>query len=654
MSGPDEATTKAREQLPGSVEQVSAGAQARSTSTRESWLNRVVANVIDHAWRWAIVMLASGWLLGVSVWPLVKWEFRSFLIANDLSPEQRGEVLDYGSYGIQATIALYIFVWLAWKRYEAQLSPWQAFERWTKTWCLTLTVPIIIALLISGMEKPHPALALFYICVVTTFVMVWVHRRPPPAADPERLPPLPKFHRDWGFAATAVLVVIYGCAMSYLSLVEHRNFLTHAFDLGIYDNVLWRTSNGDWLGCSLCKGENHASGHFDPILTLLVPLYRIWPRAETLLVFQSWWIASAGIPVYFIARRALRPSTGFAVSVVAVFLLHPALHGVNLFDFHSIALSIPLVAWLILCIDAKKPWAYAVALPLMLSVREDMPLIACFIGLYAIACRRVTWGLLTVVVSMAYLYVVKTEFMPSPDLLMQSSKSATSHIYYYVMTSRASWEFYGRSTELDELGAILARNRWFFLRLSGPRRIGKTTLIHPALPNARRNRYYIRDNFLRAWLSALGPAVQAVNFRPLDKLLAQADRDLVTAEGHGFERLVATLYEERSRKGIGDFALSHRIAGYWNRNDVEIDLVALDEDERTIRFGSCKRSAERLLEDRSNFRAHVDRFLSHEKKYASWTVEKVMLAPRLTAAQRKAIESDDMIAQDLVDLRTGL
>lgn len=44
-----------------------------------------------------------------------------------------------------------------------------------------------------------------------------------------------------------------------------------------------------------------------------------------------------------------------------------------------------------------------------------------------------------------------------------------------------AWSFYGRRSELAQLRAILDRRRWFFLQISGRRRIGKTTLIQEAL-----------------------------------------------------------------------------------------------------------------------------------------------------------------------------
>jgi hypothetical protein len=45
----------------------------------------------------------------------------------------------------------------------------------------------------------------------------------------------------------------------------------------------------------------------------------------------------------------------------------------------------------------------------------------------------------------------------------------------------ADWRFYGRTTELDGLTAILRRNRWFFAKITGRRRIGKTTLVQQAI-----------------------------------------------------------------------------------------------------------------------------------------------------------------------------
>ena len=175
-----------------------------------------------------------------------------------------------------------------------------------------------------------------------------------------------------------------------------------------------------------------------------------------------------------------------------------------------------------------------------------------------------------------------------------------------------------------------------------------------AKEKARRSRYYVADNFLRAWLDALMNPVAAINFVPAAQLIERADLRLATVEGFAFEKLVTTLYEERSRKGIGDFALTDRIKGYWDSSDTELDLVALDEVDRRVRLVSCKRDPRRLVEGVAVFEAHVARFLASFPRLADWTVEKVSCAPRLPPAIRSHLTSRGHIAQDLVDLTTGL
>ena len=57
-----------------------------------------------------------------------------------------------------------------------------------------------------------------------------------------------------------------------------------------------------------------------------------------------------------------------------------------------------------------------------------------------------------------------------------------------------TWGFYGRSTELDDLSRVLDRRRWFFARITGRRRIGKTTLVQRALRASQRTQtFYVRS-----------------------------------------------------------------------------------------------------------------------------------------------------------------
>ncbi len=175
-----------------------------------------------------------------------------------------------------------------------------------------------------------------------------------------------------------------------------------------------------------------------------------------------------------------------------------------------------------------------------------------------------------------------------------------------------------------------------------------------AKPDAKRGRYYVTDNFLRAWLAALANPVSAIAFRPVDQLVAESDQRLADVEGGAFEKLAGQLYQERSQTGVGDFALTERIQGYWDRADTEIDLVAVNETDEIIRFGTCKRSPAKLLKDVNNFKGHVERFLTVKPYYREWEIQYAGMAPVLNAEQRAMLARHDVIPQDLTDLTRGL
>lgn len=173
-------------------------------------------------------------------------------------------------------------------------------------------------------------------------------------------------------------------------------------------------------------------------------------------------------------------------------------------------------------------------------------------------------------------------------------------------------------------------------------------------PRARSGRYYIRDNFLRAWLSALQRPVSAVAFRPVDALVDQADERLAEVEGYALEDLVGQLYEERSRLGIGDFPVSERILGYWDRADVEIDLVAVNEEERRIRFGTCKRNQEKLPGSIDALTRSAGRFLDSHARFNAWRAEYVAIAPVISPDMKAMLEARGVTAQSLADLAQSL
>lgn len=144
---------------------------------------------------------------------------------------------------------------------------------------------------------------------------------------------------------------------------------------------------------------------------------------------------------------------------------------------------------------------------------------------------------------------------------------------------------------------------------------------------------------------------------PLDQPLARADADLAGIEGFAFERMIRQLTIEASRRGVGDFALSEMVRGYWDSADTEIDLVALDGEARIVRFGSCKRAAAKHDgQGLVGFDGHVACFLASRagRPVAGWTVEKALYSPVFPPEQRRSLEGRGYLCRDLVDFRNAL
>jgi uncharacterized membrane protein len=238
----------------------------------------------------------------------------------------------------------------------------------------------------------------------------------------------------WAAAAALVFAMVaYAFAASRIAIDNHLNLNTGRSDLGYYLSIFRQTSQGHLLGCSLCGGGSHLTGHFDPILVLLSPLFLLYPHAETLLVLQSIWLTSGALPIYLLARRHVR-HRGAAVALAVAYLWYPALHGVNFFDFHSVALCVPLFVWLLYYLERGAKFGYYATLALLLLVREDISIALVFMGLYAIFSNvksRVRMGWVTMGLAVAYFVVVKAAFMGRVDPLNTASGKAGGYAYFY-------------------------------------------------------------------------------------------------------------------------------------------------------------------------------------------------------------------------------
>jgi uncharacterized protein len=146
---------------------------------------------------------------------------------------------------------------------------------------------------------------------------------------------------------------------------------------------------------------------------------------------------------------------------------------------------------------------------------------------------------------------------------------------------------------------------------------------------ARLGRYHLTDNFLRAWLAALAQPVSAQAFRPVEELVAEADTRLADVEGYALEKMVATLVEERGRRGLGPIRMTEHIKGYWDRAGIEIDFVAKDDQSQSLWLGSCRRNPDKLVAAARALDGHASRLLLGRPDLGGFKVTKLGMAPTI-------------------------
>lgn len=183
-----------------------------------------------------------------------------------------------------------------------------------------------------------------------------------------------------------LLMGIYAVFFSYYSILKHYAYMTGAWDLGAYEQPLWTTVHeGKFfygtLDLSWNPNGSFFGAHFSPILFLILPVYAIYSSTETLLVLQSIVLAGGAFPLYLLAREEFR-NKAVGLAFVTMYLLYPALHGVNNFDFHVQAFLPIFLFFAFYYFKKGKMVRYFTFVVLALMCIEFVPFIVMFMGLY--------------------------------------------------------------------------------------------------------------------------------------------------------------------------------------------------------------------------------------------------------------------------------
>ncbi len=196
------------------------------------------------------------------------------------------------------------------------------------------------------------------------------------------------------YTVFAILATLY----SALAVRNHEQLRTCGFDLGIFTQQIASYAQLKPPMVPLLGGVNSLGDHFSPATFVLAPVYRLFPSPVTLLIAQAMLFAVAAIPLVRWATAALGGWAGAAVGLG--YGLSFGIQGAINYDFHEIALAVPLLAFAMTALGQQR-WTAGLAwsLPLVF-VKEDLGLTVAMIGglvaLWATGRDRVR-GALTVV-----------------------------------------------------------------------------------------------------------------------------------------------------------------------------------------------------------------------------------------------------------------
>jgi uncharacterized membrane protein len=222
----------------------------------------------------------------------------------------------------------------------------------------------------------------------------------------------------------------------------YPSFSSH--DQGIFNQVFWNGAHGRWFESSLSSGESAAvlfeqqppdvayrrlGQHFTPIHLLWLPIYRVLPFSETLLVLQVTLVALGGLMLYCLARHRL--SGQLSLWITLSYFCAQAVIAPNLANFHDFS-QIPLFVFALLLAVERQQWVWAIAATILVFLcREDTGIILFSLGLYfAVSRQALRFGVGLCLASVAHLLITTNLLMPLFSSEVGTNFLSTSYSRY--------------------------------------------------------------------------------------------------------------------------------------------------------------------------------------------------------------------------------
>lgn len=217
------------------------------------------------------------------------------------------------------------------------------------------------------------------------------------------------------------IIVLYIGIFSFFSIKRYRTLNSYYYDLGIMDQVVFNTSKGRFLEMTnqqLKKNTSRLAIHFDPILAIFAPLYKLYPSPKVLLVGQTVILALGALAVYLIGSRIIKKKAVSFLFAVCYLCFFPV-QRVVLFDFHAVALATTFFLFAIYFNLVKKNhWSFIFIL-LSLLTKEHVGLVVFLYGVYLKLIKKEKKFGLTVLIT-GLIFFITTVYLIIPYFRQES------------------------------------------------------------------------------------------------------------------------------------------------------------------------------------------------------------------------------------------
>ncbi len=194
--------------------------------------------------------------------------------------------------------------------------------------------------------------------------------------------PIQKGRKIWCIL-TVIASIMFFCLDSAWTVARVHSFSAPTFDFGIFSQMFFNMKTSGIPVTTLERDGllSHFAVHMSPIYYLMLPIYCLIPRPETLQVLQAAVMTSAVIPLWKLGKHHGLHS-GLRTTICILLLLFPAYIGGSGYDIHENCFLTPLLLWILYEADKKNiPFIFLFS-SLTFLVKEDAPVYVAIIALY--------------------------------------------------------------------------------------------------------------------------------------------------------------------------------------------------------------------------------------------------------------------------------